>query len=249
VDFQLEGRVAIVTGASRGLGRAIAQGFAAEGVRVLAAGRSENELKELAAETTHLVHPVACDLADPQQVASLVPEALRVFGGLDIVVNNAGIAPAGSFSRMPIEEWRRVLEVNLLAPVSLMQSAGEHLRAQGHGKIINVGSLSSLRGKPTLAAYSASKGALLRMTEAVAAEWARHGVQVNMIAPGGFATDAQSAVLADPDVLARRLRKIPAGRMGQAEEICALACYLASPLSDFVTGSCYTIDGGELAKL
>jgi 2-dehydro-3-deoxy-D-gluconate 5-dehydrogenase len=249
MDLRLSGAVAIVTGASRGLGRAIAAGLAAEGALVVAAARGVDQLTSLAAEFPGRVHPVPCDVADIGQVIELVPAALGAFGGLDIVVNNAGIAPAGSFASMPLEQWRHVLEVNLLAPVALTQRAGEHLRAQGSGKVINVGSLSSLRGKPTLAAYSASKGALLRMTEALAAEWARDGVQVNMIAPGGFATDAQQAVLDNPDVLARRLRKIPAGRMGRPEEVAALACYLASPLSEFVTGACYTIDGGELAKL
>jgi 2-dehydro-3-deoxy-D-gluconate 5-dehydrogenase len=249
VDLGLAGRVAIVTGASRGLGRAIAAGLAAEGVSVLAAARSEDDLASLAAQYPGQVVAARCDVADEGQVRALLPAALDAFGGLDIVVNNAGIAPAGAFAEMPLAEWRRVFDVNVLAPVALCQAAGHHLRAQGSGKIVNIGSLSSLRGKPVLAAYSASKGALLRLTEALSAEWARDGVQVNMIAPGGFATEAQQHVLDDPAILARRVRKIPAGRMGAADEIAALACYLASPLSDFVTGSCYTIDGGELAKL
>jgi 2-deoxy-D-gluconate 3-dehydrogenase len=249
VDLQLTGSVAIVTGASRGLGRAIARGLVGEGVRVVAAARSTDTLAELREEFGEVIEPVTCDVADPDQIAALVPRALDRFGGLDIVVNNAGIAPAGRFLDTPLTQWRQVFDVNVLGPVALIQSAAEHLLAQGSGKVINIGSLSSLRGKPILAAYSASKGALLRLTEALSAEWAARGVQVNMIAPGGFATEAQQAVLNDPAVLARRVRKIPTGRMGEADEIAALACYLASPRSNFVTGSCYTIDGGELAKL
>ena len=249
MDLQLDGGVAIVTGASRGLGRAIALGLVDEGVRVIAAARSETELADLAASAPAHIHPVRCDLSEPDEVAALVPTALERFGGLDILVNNAGIAPAGSFASMPLDTWRQVFEVNVMAPVALIRSAADHLLGQGHGKVINIGSLSSLRGKPTLSAYSASKGALLRLTEALAAEWAAAGVQVNMIAPGAFATHAQQAVLDDPVILARRLRKIPAGRIADPDEIVALACYLASPRSAFVTGSCYTIDGGELAKL
>jgi 2-dehydro-3-deoxy-D-gluconate 5-dehydrogenase len=249
MDLQLSGSVAIVTGASRGLGRSIARGLAAEGVAVVAAARSTGALAELAEEFGERIEPVTCDIADPAQIATLVPRALDRFGRLDIVVNNAGIAPAGRFTDTALAQWRHVFDVNVLGPVALIQSAAEHLLGQGSGKVINIGSLSSLRGKPVLAAYSASKGALLRLTEALSAEWAASGVQVNMIAPGGFATEAQQAVLDDPSVLARRVRKIPTGRMGDADEIAALACYLASPLSNFVTGSCYTIDGGELAKL
>ena len=249
MDLQLSGSVAIVTGASRGLGRSIARGLAAEGVAVVTAARSTGALAELAEEFGERIEPVTCDIADPAQIATLVPRALDRFGRLDIVVNNAGIAPAGRFTDTALAQWRHVFDVNVLGPVALIQSAAEHLLAQGSGKVINIGSLSSLRGKPVLAAYSASKGALLRLTEALSAEWAASGVQVNMIAPGGFATEAQQAVLDDPSVLARRVRKIPTGRMGDADEIAALACYLASPLSNFVTGSCYTIDGGELAKL
>ena len=249
MDLQLNDSVAIVTGASRGLGRAIAEGFLDEGMRVVVAARSAQELEKIAAMAPDRVLAVPCDMTREEQVRSLAPRALEHFGQIDVIVNNAGIAPAGSFDSMPLGEWRRIFEVNVFGPVALVQSAAEHMRERGGGKVINIGSLSSLRGKPTLAAYSASKGALLRLTEALSAEWARHGIQVTMIAPGGFATEAQQAVLDDPDLLARRVRKIPQGRMGSPSEVVGLACYLASPLSGFVTGSCYTIDGGELAKL
>jgi len=249
MDMELANRVAIVTGASRGLGSGIVRAFASEGMKVVAAARSHDELAVLAAEFPGAVHPVVCDMTRTDEVTSLVDHALDIFGALDVVVNNAGIAPAARFTDMPIATWGEVFAVNLLAPVALSRAAAQTLLGQRHGKVINVASTSGLRGKPTLAAYSASKGAMLRFTEALSGEWASEGVQVNAIAPGAFATDAQRAVLASPEVLTRRLRKIPAGRMGVIDEIGALACFLASPLSDFVTGATYVIDGGESAKL
>ena len=249
MELGIGGKVAIVTGASRGLGRAMALGLAAEGARVLAAARSTTELAELAEQAGGAIVPVTCDIAAMEQVTGLVPRALAQFGRLDIIVNNAGVAPASAFDQTSLDVWRNVFDVNVLAPVALIQAALPHLRAQRSGKIINVGSLSSLRGKPLLAAYSASKGALLRLTEALAGEVAKDGIQVNLVAPGGFATEAQRQVLDDPEMLTRRLRKIPSGRMGDPEEIVALVNYLASPLSQFVTGSTFTIDGGEFSKL
>jgi len=249
MDFGLTDRVAIVTGASRGLGAAVVRAFVDEGMRVVAAARSGDELDELAAANPGAVHAATCDVSDSAQVAGLVDVALRRFGGVDVVVSNAGIAPAAAFVDMPEHEWERVLAVNLLAPVALARAAGPVFFDQGRGKVVHMASTSGLRGKPTLAAYSASKGALLRFTEALAGEWASRNIQVNAIAPGAFATDAQRAVLDAPAVLTRRLRKIPAGRMGTVGEIGALACYLASPLSDFVTGATYVIDGGESSKL
>jgi 2-dehydro-3-deoxy-D-gluconate 5-dehydrogenase len=165
------------------------------------------------------------------------------------VVNNAGIAPAGRFVEQADEVWHRVIAVNVTAPAILARAAGRHLIAQGSGKIINIASTSGILGKATLVAYSASKGALIQFTKALAAEWASHGIQVNAVAPGAFATDAQRAVLDSPEMLERRTRKIPARRMGATREIGPLVCYLASRQSDFVTGSVFVIDGGESCKL
>ena len=250
MDLQLEGAVAIVTGASRGLGAAAAEALAAEGVRVVAAARSADALEELAGRCGDGVRAVRCDMRNPGEVTGLVDEAVARFGRLDCVVNNAGIAPAGAFLEQDPAVLADVVSVNVAAPAILSQAAGRHFVAsEVAGSIINVGSTSSLKGKPLLAAYSASKGALARLTEALAAEWARHRIRVNMIAPGAFETAAQAQVLADEKMLAARLRKIPMRRMGDPAELGPLVCYLASPLSAFVTGATFVIDGGEVAKL
>ncbi len=249
IDFELEGKVAIVTGASRGLGRAAATALIEQGVCVLAAARSLDGLQELGSLAPDKVRARRCDMHDAADVAKLPAEAIDAFGRLDIVVNNAGIAPAGKFLEQADDVWDDVMAVNVRAPAILSRAAGQHLVDQGSGKIINIASTSGILGKAMLVTYSASKGALVQFTKALAAEWARQGVQVNAIAPGAFATDAQRAVLDSPDILERRLRKIPAKRMGESEEIGPLVCYLASGKSDFVTGGIFVIDGGESCKL
>jgi len=249
IDLELQGQVAIVTGASRGLGRAIALALIEQGVRVLAAARSAEQLSSLQAFAGESVHAVHCDIKNGADVAGLPQLALDAFGRLDIVVNNAGIAPAGPFLDQPDAVWHDVIAVNVTAPAILSRAAGRILVPQGSGKIINIASTSGILGKPQLVAYSSSKGALLQFTKALAAEWASSGVQVNAIAPGAFATHAQQAVLDSPEILRRRLRKIPVGRMGHDHEIGPLVCYLASRKSDFVTGAVYVIDGGEASKL
>jgi 2-deoxy-D-gluconate 3-dehydrogenase len=249
IDLELEGKTAIVTGASRGLGRATAIALQEQGCRILAVARTLADLETLAALAPDTIVPCQCDMQDASAVANLAQVALDQFGGLDILVNNAGIAPAGKFLEQEQDTWNRVMAVNVNAPAILARVAGAHMVSQGAGKIINIASTSGILGKATLVAYSASKGALLQFTKALAAEWAKTGVQVNAIAPGAFETDAQSAVLESPEILKRRLRKIPAGRMGHVEEMATLACYLASPKSNFVTGSVYVIDGGESSRL
>jgi 2-deoxy-D-gluconate 3-dehydrogenase len=249
IDLQLEGQVAIVTGASRGLGQAAVLALVEEGVRVLAVARSLDELKKLETLAPGQIRASQCDMKDAEGVAQLPDQAIDAFGRLDIVVNNAGIAPAGFFLEQDDQIWDDVMAVNLKAPATLARAAGQHLVAQGSGKIINIASTSGILGKAMLVAYSSSKGALLQFTKALAAEWAAKGVQVNAIAPGAFETDAQRLVLDSPDILKRRLGKIPARRMGEIDEIGPLICYLASAKSDFVTGSVFVIDGGESCKL
>lgn len=249
IDLELNGKVAIVTGASRGLGRAIVEALVQQGARVLAVARSIDELNDLQVSAGEHVRARKCDMRDAQDVARLPAEALETFGRLDIVVNNAGIAPAGKFIEQEDSVWHDVFAVNVTAPAILCRSAGRIFVGQGSGKVINIASTSGVRGKPLLVAYSASKGALLRFTEALAAELASSGVQVNAIAPGAFATDAQKAVTQAPAILERRLRKIPARRMGEDWEIGPLVCYLASRKSNFVTGATFVIDGGECNKL
>ncbi len=249
IDLELAGKVAVVTGASRGLGRASAVALSEQGVRVLAVARSLDGLKELESVAPDNIQIQQCDMLDGDAVAELPTAAIDAFGSLDIVVNNAGIAPAGKFLEQDARVWADVMAVNVTAPAILARAAGSHMVAQGSGKIINVASTSGILGKATLVAYSASKGALLQFTKALAAEWAKAGIQVNAIAPGAFATDAQRAVLDAPEILERRLRKIPARRMGDSEEIGPLICYLASTKSDFVTGSVFVIDGGESSKI
>lgn len=250
MDLKLKDKVAIVTGASRGLGAAAAIALVEEGVRVVVTGRSTAELEALAARYPGQVHALTCDMRDMDAVAALAAQTVAQFGRLDIVVNNAGIAPAGAFVEQTVAGLEEVMAVNVIAPAVLAQAAGRHMITSGNGgKIINIASISGIRGKAVLVGYSASKGALIQMTKALAAEWARYNIQVNAIAPGGFVTEAQAAVVNDPEVLRKRTRKIPAGRMADKAEMGPLVCYLASDLSNFVTGSVAVIDGGETAKI
>jgi 2-deoxy-D-gluconate 3-dehydrogenase len=249
MNFQLENKVAIVTGASRGLGMQAAQSLAAEGCKVLVAARTVDDLHKLESENPDLIRACPCDMKDIEAVKSLPASAIDAFGRLDIVVNNAGIAPAGSFLEQDDRVWDEVFAINVTAPAMLAKEAGKIMTQQGSGKIINIASTSGILGKRLLVAYSSSKGAVLQFTKALAGELARKGIQVNAIAPGAFATDAQRAVLNSPETLARRIAKIPSKRMGDRSEIGPMICYLASPLSDFVTGSVFVIDGGESSQL
>lgn len=250
MDLQIEGHAVIVTGASRGLGAAMVRFLVAEGASVVAAARSVDALASLAAESPGRVLPVQCDMLDLSAVSSLVDTCIAEFGRLDAVVNNAGIAPAGKLVETELSVMEETMAVNLLAPAALARAAAIHwIDADKPGSVVNVASISGLKGKALLAGYSASKGAMMRLTEALSNEWARYQIRVNTIAPGGFATDAQSAVMDDPVALKARLRKIPARRLADPDEIGPLTGYLVSPLAGFVTGSCFVIDGGEVARL
>ncbi|CUR58861.1 2-deoxy-D-gluconate 3-dehydrogenase [metagenome] len=249
MDLQLTDSVVLVTGASRGLGAAMAIELAREGALVVATARSKDSLAEVAARGDGRISLVEADMRDETSVAALVPEVIARHGRIDGLINNAGIAPAGKFVTQDPGIWRDAMTVNVLAPMLLAQAAGAQMIAQGGGRILNIASTTGIRGKPFLVSYSTSKGAVVRLTEALAAEWASKNIQVNCIAPGAFATDAQEAVTESPELLARRISKIPAGRMADPSELVGLVCLLMSPRSSFTTGAIFVVDGGESGKL
>ncbi|MEM7287622.1 MAG: glucose 1-dehydrogenase [Actinomycetota bacterium] len=250
MDLGIEGHAIVVTGASRGLGAAIASSLVAEGANVVAAARSIDALESLAAEAPDHIEAAGCDMRDRDAIEALVDACVRRFGRIDAVVNNAGIAPAGRLVDTDLAVMEETFAVNLIAPAALARSAARHWIAEDRpGSVVNIASTSGLKGKALLAGYSASKGGMLRLTEALSNEWARYRIRVNTIAPGAFETDAQAAVFENEATLDARLRKIPLRRMGAPEEIGPLTAYLVSPLSGFVTGSTFVIDGGEVAKL
>ncbi|MBJ86763.1 MAG: 2-deoxy-D-gluconate 3-dehydrogenase [Acidimicrobiaceae bacterium] len=250
MDLNLGGAVVIVTGASRGLGEAIVKDLVDEGASVVAAARSENALQEISKYAPSKIEVSVTDMENREEVQALVSFAVEKFGSLSAVVNNAGIAPAGKFVETDIEVMEKTFAVNVFAPAILAKEAAKYfIENETEGSIINIASTSGLKGKALLVGYSASKGAMIRLTEAMAAEWARFGIRVNTVAPGAFVTDAQSAVLEDAKTLDARLRKIPLRRMGEPSEIGGLVSYLVSKKSGFVTGSCFVADGGEVNSL
>ncbi len=250
MDLGLDGHAAIVAGDSSCLGLGSAEALVPEVMQVLAAALSKDELQALAERSSDSAAiPLVCDVAVRDKVECLSVRSLGSSGRLDAIVNSAGIALAARFKEETVDIRDETLAVNLLAPVMLAKAAGTVFLQQGHVKVTNIASTSGLRGKPTLAAYSASKGALLRFTEVLASERTPHNIQVNAIAPGAFEPNAQRVVLETPEILTRRLRRIPAGRMGKASEIGRVSCCISSPISNFVTGSIYVIDGGESSRL
>jgi NAD(P)-dependent dehydrogenase (short-subunit alcohol dehydrogenase family) len=246
--YSLEGRTAFVTGASRGIGRSIALGLAKAGAAVACAARALDDVRSAAAEI-EAAGGRACalrlDVTRGAEITAAVKDAEAALGSVDILVNNAGITLDKPTLEVGDDEWERVLSTNLTSMFRCCRAVGPGMIARGRGKIINVGSMYGRLGVSHYAAYCASKAAVDGLTRSLAAEWARHGIQVNCLAPGYMNTDIPRAAMADPKTRERFLSKVPARRLGEPEEAAALAVYLASPASDFMTGQTVYLDGGQ----
>ena len=253
MSARLSGKTAFVTGAASGLGRAIAHRFAAEGARVALADTDEASGRAVAAEIgapgLFLAHDVTSEAAWIRNLLA----AVAAFGRLDILVNNAGIGPVGNIEKTSLEEWRRVHRVNLDGVFLGCKHGIPHLRAAGGGAIINMSSVAGLMGTPTLCAYGSSKAAVRQLTKSVALHCAARGdsIRCNSIHPAFTATPMVERMVAGSRAPAETRRalaaQIPLGRLGEAEEVAALALYLASDESRFVTGAEFVIDGGITA--
>ena len=246
-QLRLDERVALVTGASRGLGRAMALALAEAGADIALVARSADGLKETADAVSargRRALALPADVTVAAEVDEAVKGALDAFGSVDILVNNSGVAAVKPFVETTPAEWHRILETNLTGAFNCCRAVGPGMIARRRGKVVNVASVLGARGLSGYAAYSASKGGLLALTRALAVEWARHNVQVNAIAPGWFVTSMNEAAFQDPRTSERLLRNVPARRTGRTEELGPLVVYLASAASDYVTGEVVFIDGG-----
>jgi 2-deoxy-D-gluconate 3-dehydrogenase len=242
--------VAVVTGASRGLGRAMAVAFATAGAHVALAARSKPDLEETAQQVEgHGVRALVLptDVTRYDEVEALVARTVEALGGLDILVNNSGIARTTPLAEATPEDWRAIVDVNLTGVFNGCRAVAAHFIARRRGKVINLASVLGAVGLPGYALYAATKGGVIALTRTLGVEWARHNVQVNAIAPGWFVTDMNAAAFGDPRINERLTRDIPMRRTGRLEEIGPLAVFLASSASDFMTGQTIFLDGGHSA--
>lgn len=244
---KLAGRTAVVTGASKGLGKAIASALAGEGARVALVARDATALDQAAAGIPGaLAFPA--DLTDEVQVRSLEREVVGAFGKVDILVNNAGINLRKPVQEFTLAEWRSVMDTNVTAAFLMCRSFIPYMTGSGYGRIINLASTMAHVSLPHRAAYSASKAALLGMTRAMALELAAAGVTCNTISPGPFATEMNRTLIESGEASALLVANTPVGRWGRVEEVGELAVYLCSEAAGFVTGADFLIDGGWCAK-
>ena len=240
--FDLTGKTALVTGASGGLGGAIARGLHGAGATVGLSGTRTEPLQALAEELGERAHVLPCNLSDPEAVAALADQAAKAMGSVDILVNNAGITKDNLFIRMSDEDWDRVIALNLTAAMKLSRGVLRGMMKARWGRIVNITSVVGTAGNPGQANYAAAKAGLTGMTKAIAAEVGTRGITVNCVAPG-FITTAMTEKLTD-DQRTGLLAKVPMGRMGDPVEVAAAVLYLSSPEAAYVTGATIHVNGG-----
>ncbi len=248
---RLTGKIAIVTGGGRGLGRAMALALAGEGATVVVAGRVSGALQDVVRAIEALgssASAIATDVTDESSVNVLVDDVVRRYGAIDILINNAGVIVRKPTLETTAAEWRHVLDVNLTGAYLCCVAAGRYMVPAKSGKIINLASTVGTRGRAEMAAYCASKAGIINLTRALAVEWAGAGVYVNAIAPGQFDTDMGAPILSSPSLRENTIARIPLHRIGRPDEIGPLVVFLASSDSDMVTGETIFIDAGVNAS-
>ena len=244
---RLDGKVSLVTGASTGIGRAVALRFAAEGARVLAVARGDG-VDSLARESEGRIVALRCDIADSLQVARMADECQQRFGRLDVLCNNAGIGGRSQarIHELDVEDWDRVINTNLRGAFLVLKHTLPLMLAAGGGSVVNMASIGSFRATPGSAAYITSKGGMLLLTRTAALEYVKDNIRVNAVCPGVTATEILTHV---PDDLKQMLvERVPMGRMGTPEEVASLTLFLASDEASYITGAAYIIDGGRGAS-
>jgi len=251
--FDLTGKVALVTGSSRGIGSTLARGLAGAGCRVVLNGRDAERLRqtadEIATATGATVHAVPFDVTSPEDVPAGVARAEEVAGPIDVLVNNAGMQHRGPIFDFEYADWQRLLATNLTSAFLVGREVARRMVSRGAGKIVNVCSLQSEVTRPGIAPYSATKGGLKLLTKGMCADLGPHGIQVNGLGPGYIDTELTASLVADEEFSAWVRRRTPAGRWGQVTDLVGPLLFLASTASDFVNGQVLYVDGGMLAVL
>jgi gluconate 5-dehydrogenase len=250
--FDLSGRTALVTGSSRGLGRAIAEGLAKAGARLIVNGVDPVRVEATAAEMRaagHAAEGSAFDVTDEAAVAEAFARFDAAGIEIDILVNNAGIQVRKPLVEFSSAEWRKVIETNLTSAFIIGREAAKRMIPRKRGKIVNIGSLASELARPTVGPYTAAKGGIKNLTRSMAVEWAASGVQANAIGPGYMLTDMNEALVNNPDFNGWLMSRIPAKRWGRPDELVGAAVFLASAASDYVNGQIIYVDGGMLAAM
>lgn len=250
--FNLEGRLALITGSSQGIGLALAKGLAAHGAAVVINGRDRAKVDAAVAELRedgYTVHGSDFDVTDLQAVKTGVDKIEAEIGAIDILVNNAGMQFRAPLEDFPEDKWQLLLQTNISSVFYAGQSVAKHMIKRGRGKIINIASVQSELARPSIAPYTATKGAVRNLTRGMCTDWAKYGLQVNAIAPGYFKTPLNQALVDNPDFSSWLEKRTPAGRWGNVEELIGAAVFLASNASSFVNGQIIHVDGGITASL
>ncbi|RUW63137.1 SDR family oxidoreductase [Mesorhizobium sp. M7A.F.Ca.US.008.03.1.1] len=250
--FSLEGRVALVTGSGQGIGFALARGLAEHGASVVLNGRDTARIGgavEKLRNAGFKAHASVFDVTDFQAINEDIARIEAEIGAIDILINNAGIQFRAPLEDFPEEQWERLFKTNVSGAFQAGKAVARHMIPRGKGKIINIGSVQSELARPNIAPYTATKGAIRNLTRGMCADWAKHGLQINAIAPGYFRTEMNQALVDNPEFSGWLEKRTPAGRWGNVDELIGAAVFLASDASSFVNGHTLYVDGGMTASV